>query len=67
MTKRSGKGYPMSEQLDHYSNKLAYETGSWELKAALEAGEDIVVIDARSPEAHERERIPGPSMSRRGA
>ena len=49
----------MNEQLDHYANKLAYETDSWDLKVALEAGENVVVIDARSPEVYEEEHIPG--------
>ena len=49
----------MNEQLDHYANKLAYETDSWDLKVALEAGENVVVVDARSPEAYEEEHIPG--------
>ena len=49
----------MNEQLKHYSDKLAYETDSWDLKVALEAGENIVVIDARSPQAFEQEHIPG--------
>lgn len=49
----------MNERIDHYSNKLAHEIDSWDLKVAQEEGENIVVIDARSPQAHERERIPG--------
>ncbi len=49
----------MKEQLDHYANKLAYETDSWDLKEALDGGENVVVIDARSPEAFGEEHIPG--------
>jgi rhodanese-related sulfurtransferase len=49
----------MDHQLQHYSEKLAYEIDSWDLKVALEAGENIVVIDARSAEAFAREHIPG--------
>ena len=49
----------MNEQLDHYEKKLAFETDSWDLKVALEAGEKVIVIDARSPEAYQREHIPG--------
>ena len=49
----------MNEQIKHYSDKLAYETDSWDLKVALEAEEHIVVIDARSPHAFEQEHIPG--------
>lgn len=49
----------MNDALRHYENKLAYETDSWDLKVALETGRNIVVIDARSPEAYQREHIPG--------
>ena len=49
----------MDDQLTHYSNKLAYEIDSWDLNVALEAGENITVIDARSQEAFQREHIPG--------
>lgn len=49
----------MNEQLDHYEQKLAFETDSWDIKVALESGENIVVIDARSPEAYQKEHIPG--------
>lgn len=49
----------MEHQLKHYTDKLAYEIDSWDLKVALEAGEDIVVIDARSAEAFVKEHIPG--------
>ncbi len=47
------------QQLAHYANKLAYEIDSWDLTVAASAGDDIVVIDARSPEAFAREHIPG--------
>lgn len=49
----------MDEQLQHYSDKLAYETDSWDLEAMLEAGENVIVVDARSPEAYRKEHIPG--------
>lgn len=49
----------MSDQLEHYRRKLAYETDSWDLKVAREAGEPITVIDARSRQAFAREHIPG--------
>jgi rhodanese-related sulfurtransferase len=47
------------EQIRHYANKLAYEIDSWDLEVAREAGEPIVVIDARSPEAFAHSHIPG--------
>lgn len=49
----------MNDQLRHYENKLAFEIGSWDLKVALAAREKIAVVDARSPEAHQKEHIPG--------
>ena len=49
----------MNDQLRHYANKLAYETDAWDLKVALEAGEPIVVVDTRAPEAYDSEHIPG--------
>jgi rhodanese-related sulfurtransferase len=49
----------MDEQLRHYSDKLAYETDSWDLEVALEAGENVIVVDARSLEAYRKEHIPG--------
>ena len=49
----------MDEQLRHYESKLAFETDSWDLKVALEAKENIVVLDTRSPEAYQKEHIPG--------
>ncbi len=49
----------MNDQLKHYSDKLAYEIDSWDLQVALDAGETITVIDARSPDSFAREHIPG--------
>jgi rhodanese-related sulfurtransferase len=49
----------MDAQRQHYADKLAYETDSWDLKVALDAGEEVVVIDARSAEAYQAEHIPG--------
>lgn len=45
-------------QIDFYSAKLEYETDSWDLSEALHNGDDIIVIDARSPEAYSIEHIP---------
>jgi len=47
------------EQIAHYERKLAFEIDAWDLAVAREAGEPVVVVDARAPEAHARERIPG--------
>ena len=49
----------MDEQMRHYADKLTYEIDAWDLQVALDAGENVVVIDARSPEAFQREHIPG--------
>jgi len=49
----------MDDQLSHYEKKLAFETDSWDLEMALKARENIIVIDARSPEAYKKEHIPG--------
>ncbi len=49
----------MNEQVRHYQAKLAYEIDAWDLNAALKAGENVIVIDARSAESFAREQIPG--------
>lgn len=49
----------MDEQLKYYEKKLAFEIDSWDLKLALESGESVIVVDARSPEAYQRGHIPG--------
>ncbi|MEY4588880.1 MAG: hypothetical protein RL497_956 [Pseudomonadota bacterium] len=46
-------------QSDFYKAKLQYETDAWDLSESLIKGGNIVVIDARSPEAYEIEHIPG--------
>ena len=46
-------------QLAHYQNKLAYEMDSWDVFAALQAGEQLVVVDGRGSSAYEKEHIPG--------
>lgn len=49
----------MDEQTQYYESKLAFEIDSWDLKVALESGENVVVVDARSSEAYQKEHIPG--------
>lgn len=46
------------KQIEFYEAKLAYETDSWDVFDALQKGDDIVVIDARSVEAYTQEHIP---------
>lgn len=47
------------QQLQHYEHKLAYEIDAWDLQAALAAGENVIVIDARAPVAFAAGHIPG--------
>lgn len=49
----------MNNPSDYYRAKLDRETDSADLYAALIAGENLIVIDARRPEAWVREHIPG--------
>ena len=49
----------MHDPIQHFSDKLAYETDPYDLHEDLRKGERIVVIDARSRETYEREHIPG--------
>ena len=49
----------MEDQLRRYADKLAYEIDAWDLKVALERGERITVIDARSADAYATGHIPG--------
>jgi rhodanese-related sulfurtransferase len=49
----------MDEQIKHYEDKLAFETDSWDLKVGMESGKNVIVIDTRSPEAYQNERILG--------
>ncbi|MBO4207261.1 rhodanese-like domain-containing protein [Micromonospora echinofusca] len=49
----------LRSQLDYYQEKLAYEIDAADLKAALDEGQDLVVVDGRSSEAYELEHIPG--------
>jgi rhodanese-related sulfurtransferase len=49
----------MDDQICFYEAKLRFETDSWDLSEALARSEPIVVIDARSEEAYQREHIPG--------
>lgn len=48
----------MDDQIHFYEAKLRFEIDSWDLYEALRKGERVMVIDARSPEAYEREHIP---------
>ena len=49
----------MNDQIQHYQNKLNFEIDAWDLKVALDAGERVIVIDARSSSAFAVGHIPG--------
>ncbi|WP_420617234.1 rhodanese-like domain-containing protein [Candidatus Palauibacter sp.] len=46
-------------QMEHYKQKLAFETDAWDLFEMLGRDEPVVVVDGRSAEAYAREHIPG--------
>ena len=48
----------MNEQVHFYEAKLRYETDSWDLFESLQNRENVIIIDARSAEAYEKEHIP---------
>lgn len=45
-------------QHEFYKTKLRYETDSLDLSESLSNGGDVIVIDARAPDAYEIEHIP---------
>ncbi len=49
----------MDDQIKHYERKLEYETDAWDLHEALDRGDRIVVVDARSSSAFNGGHIPG--------
>jgi len=49
----------MNDQIKHYTDKLEFETDSWDLKSALDKGDKIIVVDARSTQSYQEEHIPG--------
>ena len=49
----------MKDHIQHYKDKLRYETDTWDLNEAIQNSERVVVIDARSPEAFAEGHIPG--------
>ncbi|MEU2660140.1 rhodanese-like domain-containing protein [Streptomyces sp. NPDC007325] len=57
----SGPAEPreQNDQLAYYQAKLAYEIDSADLQDALDAGQDLVVVDGRSSESYAAEHIPG--------
>jgi rhodanese-related sulfurtransferase len=49
----------MNDQQLYYQQKLQFEIDSWDLSVALSEQPKTIVIDARSPEAYQKEHIPG--------
>jgi rhodanese-related sulfurtransferase len=49
----------MNEQIEFYENKLAFEMDPSDLFDALNAGENVIAIDARKSFGYEAEHIPG--------
>ena len=49
----------MKDRIAHYEKKLKYEIDSYDLYEALNLGEDIVVVDARSPDSYAKRHVPG--------
>lgn len=49
----------MNEQIKHYEGKLSYEMDPSDLFEAMNNEEKIIPLDARRPEAFDREHIPG--------
>jgi rhodanese-related sulfurtransferase len=48
----------MNDHIRYYEEKLAYETDSWDVYEALKNGQNLIVVDARSPEVYALEHIP---------
>ena len=48
-----------TDQMNHYKQRLAFETDAWDVHEALSGGEPVVVADGRSAETYAREHIPG--------
>ena len=49
----------MKNQIQHYSDKLAYEIESSDLHTLMIENAKVIVIDARKPEVYTIEHIPG--------
>jgi rhodanese-related sulfurtransferase len=50
--------FRMDNAIKHFTDKLEHETDSWDLKSALDLGERIIVIDARSLQSFQEEHLP---------
>ena len=48
----------MENQLKYYQSKLSFEMDSADLYLAINKGENVIAIDARSEEAYQNQHIP---------
>lgn len=46
------------KQVDFYTAKLNYETDSWDVSEAINNGDNLIVVDARSEQVYKLEHIP---------
>ena len=49
----------MDDQAQYYKAKLQYEIDRWDLNEALGRGDEVLLVDTRSPEAYGKSHIPG--------
>jgi len=49
----------MDQQIRHYEDKLRFEIDAADLITAISDNENLVIVDARSADAFQREHIPG--------
>ena len=49
----------MTTAIEHFRNKLSFETDPSDLFHAMEGGQQVFVVDARKESAYEQEHIPG--------
>ena len=48
----------MNEAIQHYRDKVEFETDAWDLNEALRERVNVVIVDARSEAAYAQEHIP---------
>ena len=53
------KAGPVKDRIANYENKLKYEIDPYDLYEVLNLGEDIVVVDARLPDAYAKRHVSG--------
>ncbi len=48
----------MNEAVQHYRDKLAFETDAWDLHEMVRAGAKVVIVDTRAETSYAQEHIP---------